>query len=343
MSIYNCNRLFLLYSTGFAIRKALTGRGISNCVSQSRRALTSGAEATLRTGGGFQLRDIRRRTFSSALPRLSGTQPIVGGNSSSSSSSDPSREPPNFKKLIAVVLGASFIFYIVSRSMKKTRETRRDMKLDVEGPKVDMTINQASSPAFSRDQVSVIFVLGGPGVGKGTQCANLVKDYNFVHLSAGDLLRAEQAREGSEYGELISTYIREGKIVPQEITIALLKNAMASEVANGKSKFLIDGFPRKMDQALKFEEDVAVSEFTLYFDCTEEVMLQRLLKRSETSGRSDDNIESIKKRFKTFVDTSMPVIDYYKSKDKVITIPCEKSKEEVYELVTSKIKDRLTI
>jgi UMP-CMP kinase len=68
-------------------------------------------------------------------------------------------------------------------------------------------------PAFGPGEASVIFVLGGPGAGKGTQCANLVRDYGFVHLSAGDLLRAEQNREGSEFGELIKTYIRDGKIV----------------------------------------------------------------------------------------------------------------------------------
>lgn len=68
-------------------------------------------------------------------------------------------------------------------------------------------------PTFSPNDVSVIFVLGGPGAGKGTQCANLVKDYGFVHLSAGDLLREEQNREGSKFGDLIKNYIREGKIV----------------------------------------------------------------------------------------------------------------------------------
>ncbi|KAK9449434.1 adenylate kinase-domain-containing protein [Limtongia smithiae] len=196
---------------------------------------------------------------------------------------------------------------------------------------------------FTRDEVKVIFVLGGPGVGKGTQCTHLAQDYGFSHLCAGDLLREEQARPGSEFGELISTCIREGKIVPQEITIALLKNAMKDEVAKGRTKFLIDGFPRKMDQAIKFEEEIAVSEFTLYFECSEEVMLQRLMKRSETSGRADDNIESIRKRFKTFIDTSMPVIDYYRGMNKIVTIPCEKTKEEVYDLLVVKIKDRLTL
>ena len=85
--------------------------------------------------------------------------------------------------------------------------------------------------------------------------------------AAGDLLRAEQNREGSEYGEMIRTYIREGQIVPMEVTIKLLENAMREALetrkesghegwADGRGRFLIDGFPRKMDQALKFEEDV---------------------------------------------------------------------------------------
>ena len=83
--------------------------------------------------------------------------------------------------------------------------------------------------------------------------------------AAGDLLRAEQNREASQYGELIRTYIREGAIVPMEIVIKLLENAMKAELekgregegwANGKGRFLIDGFPRKMDQAVKFDETV---------------------------------------------------------------------------------------
>lgn len=82
--------------------------------------------------------------------------------------------------------------------------------------------------------------------------------------TAGDLLRAEQNREGSQYGELIRTYIREGTIVPMEITIKLLENAMRDALASrsgdgwtdGRGRFLIDGFPRKMDQAVKFDESV---------------------------------------------------------------------------------------
>ncbi len=103
-----------------------------------------------------------------------------------------------------------------------------------------------------------------PYLGKGTQCSLLVDKYHFSHLSAGDLLRAEQDRPNSQYGDLIRTHIREGKIVPMEVTIKLLENAMHAVIQSksgqgwegGKGRFLIDGFPRKMDQALKFEEDV---------------------------------------------------------------------------------------
>mmetsp|Transcript_43699 Transcript_43699/g.71324 ORF Transcript_43699/g.71324 Transcript_43699/m.71324 type:complete len:739 (+) Transcript_43699:105-2321(+) len=157
----------------------------------------------------------------------------------------------------------------------------------------------------------VIFVLGGPGSGKGTQCANLVRDYGFVHLSAGDLLREERQRGGPN-AELIENYIREGKIVPVEITVGLIKAAMEQ---SGGRKFLVDGFPRSLDNTegwfAVMGDDVAVS-MVLFFDCPEEVMTQRLLKRGESSGRIDDNIEAIQKRFRTFRDQSMPVVENFR-------------------------------
>lgn len=111
----------------------------------------------------------------------------------------------------------------------------------------------------------MLFVLGGPGAGKGTQCSYLVQDFGFCHLSAGDLLRAEQHREGSEFGKLIQDCIKEGNIVPMEVTVKLLQNAMEAALnenrtgegwSNAGGRFLVDGFPRKMDQALKFDAEV---------------------------------------------------------------------------------------
>ncbi|KAI0371835.1 UMP-CMP kinase [Pilatotrama ljubarskyi] len=196
------------------------------------------------------------------------------------------------------------------------------------------------TPVFDHEKVKVFFVLGGPGAGKGTQCLNLVNDFGFCHLSAGDLLRAEQHREGSEYGELIRKYIREGQIVPMEITIKLLENAMRDELAktheregweDGRGRFLIDGFPRKMDQAVKFDEDVCLSTMVLFFTTTEEEMLKRLLKRAETSGREDDNEESIRKRFRVYKEQTMPVIEHYSKQGKVATIDATATIEEVHQ------------
>lgn len=103
----------------------------------------------------------------------------------------------------------------------------------------------------------MIFVLGGPGAGKGTQCANLVRDYGFKHLSAGDLLRAEQDRPDSQFGNMIKEYIADGKIVPMEVTVQLLENAMTEEINNQKEmstvrRFLIDGMdpPRNARNAM---------------------------------------------------------------------------------------------
>jgi UMP-CMP kinase len=198
-------------------------------------------------------------------------------------------------------------------------------------------------PAFSASKVTVLFVLGGPGAGKGTQCANLVRDYKFTHLSAGDLLRAEQDRPDSEFGQLIKDYIKDGKIVPMEVTVQLLENAMTDVVKDqdGRGKFLIDGFPRKMDQALKFEETVVPSKFVLFFDCPEEEMQKRLLERGKTSGRTDDNEESIKKRFKVFVETSMPVVEYFNKQGRVVKVQATKGPDEVYKETKEKLEARL--
>lgn len=141
---------------------------------------------------------------------------------------------------------------------------------------------------------------------------------------------------------MIKQYITEGKIVPMEVTVALLENAIrdAVEGEGKKTRFLVDGFPRKMDQAVKFEETVCPSRFTIFFDCSEETMMKRLLKRGESSGRDDDNAESIKKRFKTFKETSMPVVEYFEGQGKVVRIHCEESVEDVAKQVSKAVEEK---
>jgi UMP-CMP kinase len=179
----------------------------------------------------------------------------------------------------------------------------------------------------------IVFVLGGPGAGKGTQCKLISEEFGYVHLSAGDLLREERQRPGSEYGELIETYIREGRIVPVEITCNLLKRAMEQH-GWGKGKFLIDGFPRNMDNLEGWQKATAglVDEkFCLFFDCPETVMEERVLARGLTSGRSDDNVESIRKRFKVFIESTMPIVESFKERGKLRIIHSDRPVAIVWE------------
>ncbi|KAF1830025.1 adenylate kinase isoenzyme 1 [Decorospora gaudefroyi] len=291
----------------------------------------------------------RTRTFTSTTasasrPRQPG-EPTGPNEPPTHISAPPSKSPLKVWPILAIFATGTFLF-------KKIVDQRKGQGYQPKGPipghspsgkGQQLPAPGRSSPLWSSDEVTVIFVLGGPGAGKGTQCSYLVSDYGFKHLSAGDLLREEQNREGSEFGEMIKTYIKEGTIVPMEVTVQLLENAMRRSMESGGNHgkmFLIDGFPRKLDQAHAFERSVCPSKFTLFFDCSESVMEKRLLHRGETSGRADDNAESIKKRFKTFVETSMPVVNEFESQDRVVKVNAERSPDEVYKDVQEKFKER---
>ncbi|XP_028283464.1 UMP-CMP kinase [Parambassis ranga] len=186
----------------------------------------------------------------------------------------------------------------------------------------------------------VVFVLGGPGAGKGTQCSKIVEAYNYTHLSAGDLLRAERAREGSEFGQLIASYIKEGKIVPVEITINLLRKAMEETIENDEKKFrfLIDGFPRNEDNLQGWNsvmDGKADVKFVLFFDCGDEVCIDRCLERGKSSGRTDDNRESLEKRIQTYLQSTRPIIEQYEKLGKVRTVDASRSVDEVFADVKS--------
>lgn len=157
----------------------------------------------------------------------------------------------------------------------------------------------------------VVFVLGGPGAGKGTQSDLMLEEYPCVHLSAGQLLRDETSKKDSPHAALIEECLVAGKIVPVEISLALLRNEMES--SSSKSLiFLVDGFPRNYDNLKGWAscmQGVADVLGVLVYECPLSVLEERILERAKGSGRSDDNLESLRKRFKTFEGETMRIID----------------------------------
>jgi UMP-CMP kinase len=182
----------------------------------------------------------------------------------------------------------------------------------------------------------VIFLLGGPGSGKGTLGEKVAKKYKYELISAGDLLREEKQKPNSKNGELINKYQIEGKIVPSEITIGLIKSKIAELNSKGINKILLDGFPRNYENLEKWNEIIGDSikfKFVIFLNCPEKIMIERVLKRGETSGRSDDNRETVEKRIKVYNEQTLPVIKYYKKLNKVKEIDASKNAEQVFDSV----------
>lgn len=210
-----------------------------------------------------------------------------------------------------------------------------------------------SSSTKSSSSFRVVFVLGGPGAGKGTQCELLIQNYPCFHLSAGQLLRdeAEKKDGSSEHAALIEECLVAGKIVPVEISLALLQNAMREAEGNDSLVFLIDGFPRNFDNLEGWTRcmtindnnddsntDAAAVWGVLSYDCPLSILEERVMQRSKDSGRSDDNLESLRRRFKTFQGETVPVVDTLRVIDektssllKVVDIEGQRSLDEVWE------------
>lgn len=201
--------------------------------------------------------------------------------------------------------------------------------------------NQDSSQSPARTKPLVFFVVGGPGCGKGTLCTRLKSEKGYVHLSTGDLLRAEKAK-GGERADHINSFIAEGKLVPVKIVVELVKASM-QEHGWEKSSFLIDGFPRNQENIDGWNEVIgqdAEVKGLLYLECSSEVMKQRILKRAETSGRVDDNEATLVKRIGTFEkETVSAVQSYEKSGGHIVRVSAERSPEEVFDDACQKLAD----
>lgn len=188
---------------------------------------------------------------------------------------------------------------------------------------------------------NIIFVLGSPGGGKGTQCDKIKAKYKIFHYSCGDLLR-QAVKEKNKEAELINGYMKEGKIVPAEITCKLQKKCMEKNEKEYKD-FLCDGFPRNEENMEFFfkvmGKDVKVL-CTLFLTCPEEVCIERIQKRGQ--GRVDDNIETVKKRFKSLKEETVPTVNRLKGYGPVYEIKANQSIDEVFNEIDEKLKNLLT-
>jgi adenylate kinase len=167
-----------------------------------------------------------------------------------------------------------------------------------------------------------IIICGAPGCGKGTQSDKIVEKYNLKHLSTGDLLRKEIA-EKTELGVVAESFISKGNLVPDTMIIDVLVKAVFGRDDNTNG-IILDGFPRTLAQA-----EVLETIFTkngkkigvlIDLEVADEILIERLILRGQTSGRADDNLETIKKRLTVYHTQTAPVSNFYQKLNKYAAI-----------------------
>ncbi|XP_034977522.1 adenylate kinase isoenzyme 5 [Zootoca vivipara] len=174
----------------------------------------------------------------------------------------------------------------------------------------------------------IIFVIGGPGSGKGTQCEKLAQKYGFLHLSTDGLIQREMSSL-SERSRIIRDNLESGKLVPGDIVTDLLKEVILANMG-GTNGFLIDGYPQEMKQGEEFESQIGEPSLMLCMDCSSKTMSSRLLKRSQSSQCSDGSEEAIMKSIQNYYQATEPVITYYENKIPLYKINAEGTPEAVF-------------
>ena len=175
----------------------------------------------------------------------------------------------------------------------------------------------------------VILLMGAPGAGKGTQALKLAEARGLVPLSTGDMLR-DHVRRGTELGARAKAIMDSGELVPDDVIIGMVRETIA---ASPSIRYLLDGFPRTPAQASALDallaEQGAGITAAVAIEVDDEQLVQRLLKRAELEGRSDDNEETIRNRMAVYRRQTQPLLDYYERKGVLRTVDGAGSVEAV--------------
>ena len=180
-----------------------------------------------------------------------------------------------------------------------------------------------------------LLVLGPQGAGKGTQAKRISSEYGIPHVSTGEMFRAEQAA-GTELGRRLGEIMAKGDLVPDDLTIALIKERLARpDAATG---FIFDGFPRTLAQADALDAMLAGIgrglDAILFFDLPDEVGFERALRRAELEDRTDDTPEAIRKRLAIYHSETEPIVEHYRATGKLVPLHADRSIEEVWNEIT---------
>ncbi|MCL4131875.1 UNVERIFIED_CONTAM: hypothetical protein GTU68_053018 [Idotea baltica] len=177
-------------------------------------------------------------------------------------------------------------------------------------------------------------------------CELAESQLGWTHLSIGDLLRNER-QVGGETAAIIEEYTTAGKLVPNEITVTLLQNTMERITrTTGKKNFLLDGFPRSLDNLEGWYEIFgreAELPKMLYLECPYDVLKKRILGRAKYSDRSDDNIESMTLRFETFKAKTLPTVELFRSKNKCVELDTSQDRKAVYALIKKALAEHTDV
>ena len=188
-----------------------------------------------------------------------------------------------------------------------------------------------------------LILFGPPGSGKGTQSEKLIAKYGLKHLSTGDLLRYEISRQ-TPLGQEAQNFMDKGQLVPDEVVIGMISSALDGNP--GCKGFLFDGFPRTSAQAEALDNLLDLKKapiaVMLALEVSEEELVKRLLKRGETSGRSDDTNEAvIRARITEYHNKTAVVADYYKKFDKVVLVRGEGTVDEIFDALSGEIEKKI--